>query len=225
MGARKRERSMVNVATLEPASMSNGPGRRYTLWVRGCSIRCSGHCINRDFASPTPARLVEVERLFEEIQAVEGIEGVTFTGGEPFDQATSLFHLARMLREKTSLGIMSYSGSTIDELRMKGRYARKLLGELDLLIDGPYLPSRRTPAPLLWRGSDNQRVIFLSPRYREYAHLTNKRGVSLELGVEDSGITISGNFDEALISGLSEHLERHGIILGREGGGNAGIAE
>jgi hypothetical protein len=90
-------------------------------------------------------------------------DGVCFSGGEPFLQAKALAELARFVRE-TDRTVVSYSGFLREELESDAvAGASELLSQLDVLIDGPFMPELAAPLP--WRGSNNQRVHFLTSRH------------------------------------------------------------
>jgi anaerobic ribonucleoside-triphosphate reductase activating protein len=152
---------LVNVAHVADSVWSAGPGRLLTVWVQGCHRDCPG-CINADFLDFRINRLVEPKALAELLRPEH--DGICFSGGEPFLQASALALLARLVRAADRT-VVSYSGFTLAELRsgvVPG--AAELLAELDVLIDGPFEPARSAPLP--WRGSRNQQVHFLTPRHR-----------------------------------------------------------
>ena len=61
-----------------------GPGRRVVLWVRGCSIGCPG-CMTPELWAKVQPR--PIEPLAEMLSgALQGHEGLTISGGEPFEQ-------------------------------------------------------------------------------------------------------------------------------------------
>lgn len=95
------------------------------------------------------------------ILATEGIEGVTFTGGEPFAQARALTALAERVRA-AGLSVFVFTGYDLDELTRPEHLA--LLAVTDVLVAGRYVEAERTSG-LAWRGSTNQRVHFRSKRY------------------------------------------------------------
>jgi anaerobic ribonucleoside-triphosphate reductase activating protein len=141
-----------------------GQGTRIGIWVQGCSIHCRG-CIAQDTWDEEGGLLVPVSQVVAQCQswANEGlVEGVTVSGGEPFDQAEPLLALVRGLRRwlrSSSLDadILCYSG--YPEATLRARYPT-LLAELDALIPGPYR-SARAPGGL-WRGSSNQPIVPLT---------------------------------------------------------------
>lgn len=111
---------------------------------------------------------VPVARLANEILAIDDIEGVTVSGGEPFAQAAAVADLMLRLRGQRDLGLIVYSGYRLAALRRLARTdagVSALLGQTDLLIDGPYLAAANDGAPL--RGSSNQGILPLTDRYRE----------------------------------------------------------
>jgi anaerobic ribonucleoside-triphosphate reductase activating protein len=153
----------VNVAHLVDRCRVLGPGDRYVIWVQGCPLRCPG-CHNSDFLPLVDATRMTAEELESRIVAVDGIEGVTFVGGEPFAQARALGVLAQRVR-RVGLTVMVYSGYTVEQL-VSGvePYAKWLLYSADLLLAGRCQQTFPTAKP--WRDSDNQRLISLTSRYR-----------------------------------------------------------
>lgn len=139
-----------------------GPGVRYVLWVQGCPFACPG-CLVPQSWDARGGEAVTVRSLAREIMSTSGIEGVTFSGGEPFAQAGALVELIDELEGR--LGLMSYTGFRYNWLQRHGSsMQRELLSRLDLLIDGRY--RQELHADLLWRGSSNQTIRLLSDRYR-----------------------------------------------------------
>lgn len=99
--------------------------------------------------------------IFAEIMSNPNLRGVTFSGGEPFEQPAPLAALGRMCKD-TGLTLMSYSGYTLEELKAKDDPdTDELLDLLDILVDGRYEQDLRD-LTLLYRGSSNQRVIDMN---------------------------------------------------------------
>jgi anaerobic ribonucleoside-triphosphate reductase activating protein len=152
--------TLLNVAHVADSMWSAGPGLMLTIWVQGCNRRCPG-CINPDFLDLRERHLIPPERLLERLRSEH--DGVCFSGGEPFLQAKALAELARFVRE-TDRTVVSYSGFLREELESDAvAGASELLSQLDVLIDGPFMPELAAPLP--WRGSNNQRVHFLTSRH------------------------------------------------------------
>lgn len=150
-------------------SLHNGPGWRLCLWLQGCSLRCTEDCLNPAFLSAEGGYPVSLEALLGCLRALVAshpwpVEGLTVLGGEPTDQLLPVTAMLRAVRAE-GLSTMLYTGLTLAALRARyGSAATDLLAQLDLLVDGPFLP-HRYDEHLPWRGSDNQRVICCTDRY------------------------------------------------------------
>ncbi|MBU2461799.1 radical SAM protein [bacterium] len=182
----------------------NGPGRRFVIWFQGCPFRCKG-CFNPEFWDDDRGILMDVGQIITQVNSSSGIEGVTFTGGEPLAQAKGLLFLAESIKSM-GLSITCYTGYLLQEiLDDKLPYAKELLNWIDLLIDGPYKEEEN--APLFWRGSRNQKVYFLTDRYRDLSPSILKEGMrEAEITTGDDGIVMTGIFDMEMWKRLSSRL-------------------
>lgn len=175
-----------------------GPGARGALWVQGCPFNCGG-CVtpeHRDFNGGREQTVAQVAEFFLQ---QSGIEGVTYSGGEPFAQADALAELTDILRaRRPDWTFMSYTGYTYEQIIQAGNDGQKnFLGRLDLLIDGLYNKDKH--ANLLWRGSANQRVIFLTSRYDSWKSRVNESEINLEFAIDDRGVFCMGIPPEGFI--------------------------
>jgi anaerobic ribonucleoside-triphosphate reductase activating protein len=157
----------LSVAQVVPATEAEGPGLRFALWFQGCPLRCPG-CCNPEmltFEGGVRVSVAEVVRQVEEAARDHGVEGITLLGGEPFAHAAGAAGLARALKER-GLSVMIFSGFTLEEIqKVPDPAAAELLALTDILVDGPYV--REQPETRRrWIGSANQRIHFLSDRYR-----------------------------------------------------------
>jgi len=185
---------VVRVLRFLPATVAEGPGRRAALWVQGCSIRCRG-CFNPHSWAPDagePAGWEELADAVREAAVTHHIEGLTLLGGEPFDQAGPLFHLAEAVRAE-GLSVMTFTGHVLEALRSAGREDwDRLLAATDLLVDGPYVadqPEQRRP----WVGSENQRFWFLTDRYAHLEADLEALPNRLEIRISSSGeVAVNG---------------------------------
>jgi anaerobic ribonucleoside-triphosphate reductase activating protein len=142
------------------------------------------------------------------ILKVKGIEGVTFTGGEPTLQAGGLVELSRILRSE-GLSIVCYSGYPYQQLLEKEDLdIAALLSSLDILIDGPYL--EQESARLLWRGSRNQKVHFLSDRYQDWEDRAVLSTQQVELIIGDNNWAMTGIWQELLHQKLQQYFSSTG---------------
>ena len=155
---------MIYVSHREPLTQVLGPGRRYALWVQGCKKRCPGCVFPEGQPLDTGGEWISAEKIWNEIQAVENLTGITISGGEPFLQAPALAELVKLLRQNSNLDVMIFSGYTLAELQARNDEATNfLLANVDILVDGDYREELNTGS--IYRGSDNQTIHFLSPKY------------------------------------------------------------
>jgi len=108
----------------------------------------------------------DIRHVAAKIISTENIEGVTISGGEPFEQAGALYRLIKNVKKIRDFGTIVYTGYEIGELReKKNKDIARFLEIIDTLIDGPYV--RESDDGLSLRGSANQRAIHLTGRYSE----------------------------------------------------------
>lgn len=150
----------IRIAGIVNDSIVDGPGIRFTIFTQGCPHNCEG-CHNPQTHTFDDGKMVSVEELIDQIQRNPLLDGVTFSGGEPFVQAESLSVLAKVIHDNTELDVVTYTGYTFEQL-MSGSednpYWKALLQETDILIDGPFVKSKKS-YELHFRGSSNQRCL------------------------------------------------------------------
>lgn len=149
----------VRVAGLVKESIVDGPGIRFVIFSQGCKHSCEG-CQNQHTHSFDGGSEMDLEFIYKQIESNPLLDGVTFSGGEPFEQADALGDLAIMVKDK-GLNVLTYTGYTFEELQMntdKHEGWKKLLETSDVLIDGPFLINEKS-LNLRFRGSKNQRAI------------------------------------------------------------------
>jgi anaerobic ribonucleoside-triphosphate reductase activating protein len=160
----------ISVNLIHYPVYSLGVGKRIGIWFQGCTIRCEG-CISAHTWDFNGGYRRAVEEIVEEILRFEalGCDGITISGGEPFDQPEGLHALLKSLRHAGFQDIMTYSGHAFEGLRDRHPLIIELI---DVIIDGGFVLGRKTD--FRWKGSDNQRMIVLSndsklqQRYRDY---------------------------------------------------------
>lgn len=189
-----------------------GPGSRLVLWVAGCGRDCPG-CISPEMQPRDAGRDVPVDTLLRRIRRIETpLDGVTISGGEPFDQAGPLRVLLEALAgERPEWSVLVYSGYVLEELREEPSRAA-LLGMTDILIDGPYLEDFPPQGPIA--GSGNQRIHYLTAR----GAALRAQVESLPAGRVNLGLSRSGKCD--MIIGVSDARDRAALCgeLGVGGG-------
>jgi anaerobic ribonucleoside-triphosphate reductase activating protein len=144
------------------ASRTNGPGLRAVVWTQGCSLGCPG-CFNPETHDIKPGERVNIDVLASTLlDLAPGIEGITISGGEPFQQSPPLAELLRIVRRSSPLSVIVFSGYTLHELQ-KIPGASRIFASIDLLIAGRYEQASRLAAGLI--GSTNKTLHFFTPRY------------------------------------------------------------
>jgi len=196
--------TQINIAAELKESVVNGPGKRYVIWVQGCCFNCPG-CFNPEYQLCIPNILVNVSTLSRRILSVPSLEGVTYSGGEPLLQCKALTELNKILL-KNGLSIVCYTGYTQEELRQSGDPCiNKFLSQLDILIDGKFQQDKKEN--LLWRGSKNQKVHFLTDRYRHYESVIDYVG-EMEIIMGNDTITYTGMLQDEIIKKLNDFLKK-----------------
>jgi anaerobic ribonucleoside-triphosphate reductase activating protein len=151
----------IRLHAVVPASRANGPGLRAVVWFQGCTLSCPG-CFNPTTHELNGGYEAEVEALAEEILAFRNIEGVSISGGEPFQQPEALAELVQRLRQ-TSLNILIFSGYTLKRIQTMP-LGPAILAGIDVLVAGLYVREQHSGQGLL--GSTNQRLYLLTSRYQ-----------------------------------------------------------
>ncbi|GAB4266167.1 4Fe-4S single cluster domain-containing protein [Deferrisoma sp.] len=184
----------------------NGPGNRLTLWVQGCRRGCPG-CFNPDLQDPLGGRADTAGAIAERALAMAPWEGVSLSGGEPFDQAGPVAAFVRVLGERLgrSFDVIAFTGYRLGDLRAGARDQGELLSLVDLLIDGPYR-AELPPAPPL-RGSANQRCLPLTPRGARLLRRATSSRPEVAVTIGPSGeILLSGFPSPQLLRSLRSRL-------------------
>jgi anaerobic ribonucleoside-triphosphate reductase activating protein len=156
----------IRIAGIVPESVVDGPGLRAVIFAQGCSHLCPG-CHNPQTWDMQGGTSWEVEQLVAQIKKIKLITGVTFSGGEPFEQAPAFAQLAKDLRP-LGFNILTYTGYTFEEILAQKQEPGwlELLQNTDLLIDGPFLQELKD-LNLPFRGSKNQRIIDVAKSLQE----------------------------------------------------------
>lgn len=142
-------------------SRANGPGIRNVIWFQGCSL-CCPYCFNSCTHDPLGGRQISVNRLSEILLETKA-DGITISGGEPFQQPEALQELLQTLKEKKSPPVLVFSGYTFRALT-SDPIRSACLPMIDALICGPYQYDQPSAFDRFC-SSANQELIFLSDRY------------------------------------------------------------
>jgi anaerobic ribonucleoside-triphosphate reductase activating protein len=177
----------LQIAQIVPCTQAEGPGKRFALWFQGCPLRCPG-CCNPEFLPFEGGESLRLSDVLAELDAAE-VEGITLLGGEPLAHAAGAAALALAARQR-GLSVMVFTGYTLEEARQMGPDVEMLLAHTDILVDGPYV--RKLPdTARRWIGSTNQRIHFLTDRYRADDPCWRERN-TLEIRVRGNEISVNG---------------------------------
>lgn len=172
-----------------------GPGIRYCIWFQGCSRHCKG-CWAKETWDYAKGQEYDTQEILEDILSTKNIEGVTFLGGEPFEQIEALEELAKEVHN-AGLSVLCFTGGKIEEIRKTNP---EILNYIDILIDGAFIEEEKDFSRP-WVGSKNQRYHFLTDKYDEtiISQYKNK----IEINVQKNGLVFingMGDFDKVVES-------------------------
>ena len=153
---------MANIIGIDPESVSDGPGVRFTIFFSGCRHHCPG-CHNpdaQDFDAGVEFCDQMQEKIIDHIAHCPIITGVTLSGGDPLFSAGDVLRFVRRLRERLpGINIWLYTGFTYEEITEAEQ--KTLLELCDVLVDGRFEQDHLDLSPS-FRGSTNQRIIDLA---------------------------------------------------------------
>ena len=151
----------IRLATneIQRDSIVDGEGIRSVIWTQGCIHNCKG-CHNPETHSFQEGIIVDVDIIKEKINSLEGQDGITFSGGDPMEQALACSEIAKYSK-KLGLNIWCYTGYTFEELLKKSEHIpaiKDFLNNIDVLVDGKFVLEEKS-YDVVFRGSKNQRLI------------------------------------------------------------------
>ena len=143
-----------------------GPGKRIVIWTVGCTKHCA-HCANPELWDPAGRNNIAIKDLAQIIGNLcreNSVDGITFTGGDPLEQAEELLPLLRLIKDSVP-DVLVYTGYTREELELL--VDNQMLESLvSVLIDGPYIDEQNDER-CVHRGSSNQCIYYFDEDRRK----------------------------------------------------------
>jgi len=165
---------MLRILDITAPDINNGNGIRITLWVAGCYHHCKG-CHNQWTWKFEQGRFYNdyknqiLEELSEWLDR-DYVEGLTFSGGDPLcqdnDGLCEIYDIIQWFREKyPNKNIWLYTGYTKEQIdTLNNHMMNEIINSIDVLVDGPYIEEKRDIAHTPFRGSTNQRIIYMNKK-------------------------------------------------------------
>ena len=170
-----------------------GPETRYCIWFQGCSRHCKG-CWAKATWDYNKGFEADTDEIIKDILSTPNIDGVTFLGGEPFEQPQALLEIAKRVKE-AGLSVLCFTGGKIEDIK---NTQPEILNYIDLLIDGEFDETQKDFSRA-WVGSANQRYHFLTNRWDE-SIITNYKN-KIEINVQKNGLIFingMGDFEKVI---------------------------
>lgn len=134
----------------------DGPGFRTSIYLAGCCHRCPG-CHNPQSWDPDAGELMGIDEIMKVVR--EEDFNVTLSGGDPLFNPELTSRLIKALKEDRR-NVWVYTGFTWEEI-MASETLTNAIKDADVIVDGPFMEDRKN-RDLLFRGSENQRIICVS---------------------------------------------------------------
>jgi len=197
-----------------------GFGSRIGIWTQGCSIGCKG-CISQDTWDAAGGVATTVDQVIAKCESWvdrgQPFDGITISGGEPFDQPEALRELLEGIDEwlgsrRPEIDVLCYSGYRQSRLEAEHQ---AVLAHLDALIPSPYIAAKAPGGR--WRGSSNQPMLFLSElgreRYQSQGSTVAHSEPEVQFVVDDDAIWFIGVPRPGDMQRLEEKLRARGIQI------------
>lgn len=153
----------IRLSGIAYESLVNGIGMRRVFFAQGCRHNCE-ECFNTDTHDFNGGELFEIDELVADMKGNFLLKGVTFSGGDPMEQAEEFAYMAEKIK-KLGLNIWSYTGYMFEDI-LADKNKRQLLEKIDVLVDGRFDINKKEEG-LKFKGSSNQRIIDVNESLRK----------------------------------------------------------
>ncbi|MDF2524364.1 MAG: nrdG, partial [Clostridiales bacterium] len=104
--------TQLRISGIIKESIVDGPGIRLVIFAQGCRHHCPG-CHNPETHSFEGGQLITIAEILGMMKRNPLLDGITLSGGDPFEQAAEFAELARETR-KAGLNVVTYTGYTYE---------------------------------------------------------------------------------------------------------------
>lgn len=202
---------MIQLSRLHYPVTTLGYGKRIGLWFQGCSIRCKG-CVSVDTWEKDNDKNIALKELYPLLkQWISQADGITISGGEPFEQFETLKTLLSFIQQQKGdkdFSVLVYTGYSFEVV---DKYLVALKDLMDALITEPFIAY--SPQTKGLRGSDNQHLhIFsaLGDKHFSDRHLIPMSTTQLDISQTDNTIWLAGVPVQGDMPKLVRRLRRKG---------------
>lgn len=151
-------------SSIQTDSIVDGIGLRTVIWTQGCKHNCFG-CQNPETHSFSDGFETTTEHIVNLIKDLKLQRGITFSGGEPFEQAQQCAEIAESAHN-IGLDVWVYTGYIFEQILETDRDDwNRFLNSIDILVDGPFVFEKKN-INLRFRGSENQRIIDINKSFQ-----------------------------------------------------------
>lgn len=175
----------ISVSRIHFPITALGPGKRVGIWFQGCSLRCKG-CLSPDTWQVKTSQLTVRQLLAQLREWLPFADGVTISGGEPFEQPEALLALVSEIKQQFQGDILVYSGYEWSAIKDQ---VEQMSPYIDALISEPF--KVELPQTLMLRGSDNQQLHCLTPLgmtlFEQYQRTVTSEDKKLDLAFDEKG--------------------------------------
>lgn len=209
--ALEQSAQVVGLSRLHHPVTTLGFGARIGIWFQGCTLQCRG-CVSQDtWEVSNIADRVLVDEVLQWMIDRGPVDGLTISGGEPFQQPDALAQIIsgfRIISDPARCDVVVYSGYSFSYLR---RAFPEIAAAPDALITGRYMES--SPGDGL-RGSGNQQVHCLTDLGRERYSGRGRDAGRMQIAVTGGSVWMIGIPRREDMSRLEEALRSRGVELG-----------
>ena len=156
---------MDRYAKLMKNDVVDGEGICVSFWTQGCPHKCKG-CHNPETWDFNDGKILPKNIKNQIIKAINAngiIRNFSILGGEPLCSENLKIVkdiVAGVRKTFPQIKIFLWTGYTLKQLKeQKNTYINDILSNIDVLIDGPFIESKKD-LTLKLRGSTNQRILY-----------------------------------------------------------------